>query len=128
MDFAVSVDSNGVGMMTWEKSVNQETNVYLSLNLSQGSMFNNPEFGLKLDDIKKVTNNSIALIKERYEKALQWMLDAGKIKSLKVTVERDSIAYSRINAKIEILQNNDEPVTYTEFRTIGGPSGSFVVP
>jgi hypothetical protein len=128
MDFAIVQGQDGVAEMSWSKNVDQSTSVFLSLNIKKGTMFNNVGFGLDLSDIKKVTNNNIDLIRQRYQQALQWMSNTGRVKNLNIIVERDTTEYNRINAKVEITQANNEVITYLEWRSIGGPSTSFVYP
>ena len=127
MNFGIAVDSAGVGTMTWAKPTDIGTNIWWSLNIDQGAVFNNVEFGFKVDDIKKVTAGNIGLLTQRVEKALQWLLNTGKAQSVEVLVERDSLDFNRINWKVTAVQADGFPITVTSFRTIGGPSGGFSV-
>jgi len=127
MNFGIEISSTGEGVMTWAKPTNISTNLWWSLNISQGKMFNNVSFGLKLDDIKKVTDNNINLIKQRAEAALAWLLNTGKASSIEVIVERDLQDVNRINFMVTAVQADGFPVTVTSFRTIGGPSSGFTV-
>lgn len=127
MNFGIDIDSTGVGTMTWDKPTNIATNIWWSLNIDQGSMFNNSSFGLKLNDIRKVTDNNVALIKQRIEAATNWLLTTGKASSIDVIVERDTQDRNRINWKVEAVQNDGIPITVTSFRTVGGPSSTFSV-
>lgn len=127
MNFGIDIDSTGVGTMTWEKPTDISTNIYWSLNIDQGRMFNNPGFGLQLDDIKKVTTNNVNLIQQRVESALQWLLNTKRAKSIDVIVERDTTDPNRINWKVTAEQADGFPVVVESFRTIGGPSSGFTV-
>jgi len=127
MNFEISVSSTGVGTMTWDKPTTIATNIWWSLNVDHDTMFNNPGFGLKLNDIKKVTQSNINIIRQRVESALQWLLNTGKASSIDVIVERDTQDPSRVNWKVTAVQASGIPVTVTSFRTIGGPSSTFSV-
>ena len=128
MNFGIEISETGEGTMTWDKPTNISTNVWWSLNISQGKMFNNISFGLKLDDIKKVTDNNVNLIKQRAEAALAWLLNTGKASSVSVIVERDLQDPNRINFMATVVQADGFPIVVNTFRTIGGPSSSFVYP
>jgi len=127
MDFAITVDNNGNADILWTKPEDITTNIYLSLNITKGLLFNKPSFGLNLNDIKKITDKNIEKIKQRIENALQWLIDVGKAKSILVTVERDTIVDTRINYKIEAIQADGLPVIVTNFRDVGGPADGFTI-
>lgn len=127
MNFAIIQGDNGIPEMSWEKSEDISTSLYLSLGISHGTLFNNIDFGLKLDDIKKVTVNNIELIKSRIENALQWMLDIGKVKTIDIIVERDSKDINRIDIKVEAVQIDGTPINISMFRTVGGPADGFTI-
>ena len=127
MDFSIVEGDNGIVEMTWDKPTDISTNIYLSLNIKKGSIFNNPDFGLDLSDIKKVTDNNIDLIKERLEKALQWLIGVGKAKSVIVIVEKDLKDIYRINYKIEAIQADGIPIVISNFKRVGGPADGFSI-
>ena len=129
MDFKIITDFEaGTAMMSWDKEDSIRGNIYFSLNIIPGTIFNNPTFGLKLSDIKKITTNSIELIHQRIIKALQWMIDVGKATSVSVLVERDTIDKNRVNIKVDMKQSDGTAITYSQFKTVGGPSDTFVTP
>ena len=120
MEFSVITGSNGVAEMSWDAPEDISTIIWTSLNVKKGSLFNVPEFGVDLSDIKKVTSSKVDLIKTRFEAALQWILDIGKAKSITVIVERNKQDKSRIDYKVEAVQADGIPVTVESFRTVGG--------
>jgi len=120
MNFAIEFDSNGNPTMVWDKPIDISTNVWLSLNVTKGSLFNYKEFGLDLSDIKKVTENNLSLIEQRLNAALKWLIDTKKAKSVDIIVERDDIDIYRVNYKVTVEQSDGIPVTVTSFRTVGG--------
>ncbi len=128
MDFSITIDAlDGVPTMSWTKSSDISTNVWYTTNTEKGTFFQNPDFGVKLRDINKVTDNNIDLIKQRLEKAYNWLLTTGKAKQLKVIVEKDSRSVYRVNYKIEIYQADGVPVSISDFVTVGGASDSFTL-
>ena len=119
MDFAITVDKQGNAKMTWDKETTITGNVYFSLNIVPGTLFNNPTFGLDLSDIKKITASNINLIRQRIKNALQWLLDTGKAQSIDIIVERDLINISRMNIRVEVKQSDGIDFTYEQFKTVG---------
>lgn len=127
MDYSITQGSEGTPELSWSKPTDITTNIYTSLNITKGSLFNMPDFGLDLSDIRKVTANNINLIRTRLETALAWLLDVGKAKSITVIVEKDNRDIHRINYKVEALQADGIPVTVTNFRTVGGADDDFAI-
>lgn len=127
MDYSINQGANGNPEVSWDKPDNITTAIYTSLLIKKGKLFNMPEFGLDLSDIKKVTANNINKIKSRIEKALQWLKETKKAKTINVIVEKDNSDISRINYKIEAIQADGIPVTVSYFRTVGGANDSFTI-
>lgn len=127
MDFSITEGENGNPEVSWDKPDNITTAIYTSTQIPKGKLFNMPEFGLDLSDIKKVTANNINKIKSRIEKSLQWLKETRKAKSINVIVEKDSSDISRINYKVEAIQADGIPVTVSYFRTVGGADDSFTI-
>jgi phage gp46-like protein len=127
MNFGIKVSNNGKGEMIWAKPTDISTNVWWTMNIDKGSMFNNPNFGLDISDIRKITTNALRVFKQRSEDALKWLLTVGKASSIAVTVEKDDLDLNRINWQIDITQADGIPITMSSFRTIGGPSNGFAL-
>jgi len=127
MDFKIISERNGTAKMSWDKSDDITGNLYFSLNIVPGTLFNNPTFGLLLSDIKKVTVAKLTLIKQRVVNAVQWIIDVGKATYIDVLVERDLANINRVNIKIEALQANGTNLSYSQFRTVGGPAQGFSI-
>ena len=129
MDFKIISDIEaGTAQMSWDKADDITGNIYFSLNIVPGTMFNLPDFGLKLSDIKKITTANITLIHQRITNALQWLIDVGKATKIDVLVERDQTDLNRINIKVEAKQADGTELAYSEFKEVGGPSDDFVTP
>lgn len=127
MEYSIIEGANGNPEVSWDKPDNISTLIYTSTQIPKGKLFNMPDFGLDLSDIKKVTVNNINKIKSRIEAALKWLLETGKAKTIKVIVEKDSSDLSRINYKVEAVQADGIPVTVSYFRTVGGADDSFTI-
>lgn len=127
MDFGITINNDGSASMTWNKTTDISSNVWFSLNIEQGSQFNNRSFGLKLSDIKKISANNIDLIHERIVNALEWIKTLGKASSINVKVERNKFNVYRLDYQVEIMQSDGIPITVNNFITVGGPSSDFSV-
>jgi len=117
MDFSIKT-SGGRGIMTFEKSSNLLTSVYLSLMIPLGSFFANPKFGSRLHLLRTMGNTARteALIPDYCKEALQWMLDIGRAKSVSVITQRDPVALpGRINASVLVIQADNSEVTFNTF-------------
>lgn len=127
MNFGIIVSNDGKGEMSWQPPTDISTNVWWSISLQKGRLFNNVGFGLDLSDIKKITGSSITMIRQRIEAALKWLLTTGRAKSIEVLVERDDKDYNRLNWKVTIFQADGIPVIVESYRTIGGASSGFTI-
>jgi hypothetical protein len=125
MDFAIIQGPNGQAEMSWDKPTNIGNLLYFSINIKKGTLFDNPNFGLDLSDIKKLTNEKIPLIQERVEKAVKWILDIGKAKEITVVVEKNTQAIGRVDIYIKAIQADGTPVEYSTFRSVGGSADGF---
>jgi hypothetical protein len=128
MNFDIIVGKDGVAEMAWTRPTSIAGAIWLSLNIDAGKLFNAPSFGLDLQDVRKISSTTIPIVKQRIEQALKWLLDTNKAKSITVLVERDSVDSCRINWRVDAVQADGIPLTVTSFRTVGGPSNSFVYP
>jgi len=119
MDFAITIDNYGLGQMTFDKATTIMNNIYLSLMVSRGSFFADPAFGSRLYLLQrsKNTETTARLAIDYCKEALQWMIDAGKIKNIEVSYERDRTQdMHRLKLLIEVTPlNSNEPVAFTTF-------------
>jgi hypothetical protein len=127
MDFKIEINNDGTASMAWDKSSDISGNVWLSLNIEQGALFNNPKFGLKTSDIRKVTDSNVKLMRERIKIALEWLISVGRAQSLSVVVERNDSDKTRIDYQVEMVQSDGVPITVNNYISIGGPSAGFTV-
>jgi len=90
-------------------------NIYLSLNVAQGTWAFNPSFGSRLHLLQraKATAHTAASAKEYCNEALKWLLDAGRADSIEVETELDG-AQGRLNCLIAAVQNGKK-ITYEHF-------------
>jgi len=118
MDFKI-VSSNGLGgQMTWDKADNLLTSVILSLGIDRGTFFQDPTFGSRLFEIKKLTTKSVNLAQQYIEEALQWLLDTGKAANITVQVERDSIDRTRLNVRVQVEERDGNQITYDLYKDL----------
>lgn len=114
MDFKIEID-HGLGRMTFEKDDTILNNIYLSLAVSQGSFFQNPEFGSRLHLLQRAknTDTSSALAEDYCREALQWLLDIGKAKSIDISTERETP--DRLKVLVEATQADERKVNFETF-------------
>jgi phage gp46-like protein len=120
MDYAITVDaSNLTGRMSWEPCDSLVNNIFLSLAVRRGAWFHNPDFGLRRRERLKNTEQTGALIRHDYLDALQWLIDTGKAKEVRVAVQRDrAIDINRLLVAIEVVQADNRRVTFTVFQEV----------
>ena len=119
MNFNIVQGSEGIAELDWAKPTDIFTNVFISMNVQKGSLFTDPNFGLDLSDIKKVTDSKVLLIEKRIIAALSWLLEVGKARALKVVVQKNQLVYNRVDIKIEIIQADNVPFTIDSFIIVG---------
>lgn len=127
MDFQIVQGNNGVADIDWVKSDGITNAVYLSIMIQKGTLFNKPNFGLDLSDIKKLTDDKIPLIQGRCEQALKWMVDIGKARSFEVSVLKNTKAIGRVDISARVIKADGTPVDVDTFRTVGGPPDGFTI-
>ncbi len=128
MNFGIEIDEFGQGRMTWERRQSALVNVYWSVKTPKGAFFADPDFGLDLTDIKKVTESTVDTIIQRYEQALNWMIDARKARLVTVTAFIPPNDNNRINVRVEVVEMDGTTMQFATFVEVGGVSGGFVFP
>lgn len=117
-DFAIIIDENANGKMTFDPSGDIMNNIYLSLAIRRGSWFQNPQFGSRLHLLhrEKNTEKTAALAEEYCKEALQWLIDCGRATKVNVYSERDRTQnLDRLKILVEVTQADGRQVTYTHF-------------
>lgn len=105
--------------MTWGECTTLANNVFLSLAVERGSFFHRPGFGLRKRGRMKNTAATAALIRHDYLDALQWLIDLGRAKSVKVAAERDrTVDLHRLKISIEVEQADGRVLTFETFREV----------
>ncbi len=128
MNFGIEIDNQGRGRMTWEEKQSNLDNVYISVKTPKGALFADPEFGLDLSGVDKITNTTVNTIIQRYEQALEWMIDARKARTITVTANIPSTDVNRINVNVAIIEMEGTEMQFTSFVEVGGVNGSYVFP
>jgi hypothetical protein len=123
MNFGLEIDENGTGKLTWEKKKSNLDNAYYSVKVPKGSMVSDPDFGLDLKGTEKAVEGILNIIKQRYEQALSWMIDARK--ASKITVETSFLNKGSVKVLINIIDIEGVPMQFTDFVPVGGASNDF---
>ena len=118
MDYQILSTEGLAGEMTWDKADSLLTHIILSLSIDQGTFFQDPTFGSRLSEIKKVNTTNINLAQQYIEEALQWLLDTGKAAQILVNVERDSIDRSRLNIRVQVEEADGNEITYDLYKEL----------
>jgi phage gp46-like protein len=119
MDFAITIDSAGLGQMTFDKATTIMNNIYLSLVVARGSFFADTSFGSRLHLLQRAknTDTTMRLAVDYCKEALQWMIDSGKASKVDVYAQRDRQQdLNRLKLLIEVTPySGAEPVAFTTF-------------
>ncbi|KUG24581.1 hypothetical protein ASZ90_005611 [hydrocarbon metagenome] len=118
MDFAITIDSSGLGQMTFDKATTLINNIYISLKVRQGSFFADLTLGSRLYLLERAKNTEATarLAIDYCKEALQWMIDAGKISKVDVYTERDRTQdLHRLKLLIEVTPISGPTVAFTTF-------------
>ena len=116
MDFTLTPNSDGTGAdMSYDKSSGLFNNVYLSLEIMQGSWWFNPSFGLKKRSRLKNTPATARLLQQDTQAALQWLLDNGLAVSVVVTPLAVPEDRFRLRMQSVVTAANGEIVTYSKY-------------
>jgi len=119
MDYKIDI-IDGVPQMTFEKSGNNNlvNNIYLSLAIKRGSWWFDPEFGSRLYLVRKNNPKAPAMVKEYIREATQWIIDAGRAKTINITAWRDEADRHRINYHIEAIEADGNVTTFTWYKEL----------
>lgn len=120
MNYDIEIDEKGRGQLTWNKKKNNLVNVYLSVKTPKGSVTTDPDFGLDISDIKKVTENTLDTIKQRFENALNWMISARKAKSIEVETSLIDNRSDGVKVKVTIVELSGVEMQFVDFVQVGG--------
>jgi phage gp46-like protein len=117
MDFAIAITDGETGQVTWDKAGTIMNNVYLSLEIDQGSWFQNLKFGSRLYLLKrrKNTPHTAALAVGYCKEALKWLLDTGKATKVEVYTERDDQDLYRLKCQVIVTETSGRQLTFTKF-------------
>jgi len=114
IDYKIEMN-RGMAEMKYENADGIFNNIYLSLHVQKGSFFAAPDFGSRLHEIKKLTEQNIALAKDYCKEACQWIIDLGRATSIDIIVERDEDVMNRMNILVTAVQANGAEMSFTTF-------------
>lgn len=113
MDFAIAIQG-AEGAMTFEKATDYANNLFLSLSIPRGAFFVAPSFGSRLYLLPREKN--IASVEAKVpgyvKEALQWMLDAGRLKSVSTVTERIG---NRLNYRVDAVDARGRKLEFKNF-------------
>ncbi|MDA8428945.1 MAG: phage GP46 family protein [Geobacteraceae bacterium] len=119
MDFQLVYDSQtGAIDQTFDQAGDILNNIIVSLAIKKGSWWHDLNFGLTDRPRLKNTPATARLIKQDIEQALQWIIDAGRAKSIEVATWRDQNDRHRLNILVTAIQADGRAVTYTTFKEV----------
>jgi hypothetical protein len=126
MKFQISQDqTTGLGNLNLTSSSDLKTNIWLSLNVKKGSLFQDPNFGL--EPITKITASNILKFQQNIVSALKWLVLAGSATATNVLVEQDLTDMTRLDVKVSVTQANGYITNYQQYFAVGGPSKTITV-
>lgn len=114
MDFTITPTEAGAEM-SYDKSHDLFNNVYLSLEIIQGSWWFDQGFGLKKRRRLKNTPTTAVLLQQDCRDALQWLLDNGRAASVEVTAMTVPEQRHRLQMRCVLVGIDGTPVTYDKF-------------
>lgn len=96
------------------------SDVWITLTTPLGSRWSDPTFGNEFETLKKFTGDLAARAESLARKALQWLLRAGKAKSIdSITLEVSESNPNRINFRqVQLTQADGTPVSIENFVAI----------
>ena len=107
--------TNGVYDLTYEYVDSLQNNIFFSIMIPYNTIV--PNFGCRLNEIKKPTVENLALAQQYVEQALQWIIDIDRAQSIEVIVELDEMKQTRANILI-IVSRGTETLRYDIFYDI----------
>lgn len=114
MGYEITLDADGNPQQSYDQDATIATDLLLSAMVPQGAFFLDPTFGLR-ELPKKITADSLGLVKDYFTQSSKWLLDGKKAQSITVLVEPDLTDKSRVNVQQTAIQTNDTVVTFETF-------------
>jgi phage gp46-like protein len=110
------ITPNGAGAdLNYGKGGDLFANIWLSLEIVQGSWWFNPGFGLKQRRRMKNTPATAALLKQDCQSALQWLLDNKRAVSVVVTPMAVPENRFRLRMLCDVTAATGETASYSKF-------------
>lgn len=105
---------DGLPVQSYDQDGTIATDLLLSALVPRGAFFLDPSRGLRAMP-KKITDQSLGLVKDYFKESSKWLIDAGRAKSIDVLVEPDLTEGNRIAVEETAVQANDAVVTFETF-------------
>ncbi len=127
MDFQIQYSpAYSNGYMTWNKNTDLSTDICNSLNIKQGSFFQNLNFGSQLYTIQTVTQANTLLVSQYATAALNWLVQAGVATSITANCTIDTTNRYRYDLTINVTQANGITIQYQFAQNVAAGTMSFV--
>ena len=117
MDFKITMVA-GHPALTWDKSTDITTDIWVLTTLPLGSFFQAPTLGNKLLTVKKLTDDTANLAQQYIAAALKPLLQSGRATNIDVTAERDQNDHNRLNYRVQATQPDGLIVSYTNWYSV----------
>jgi len=114
IDFVYNEDT-GLFTMTESLTDTVRNNLILSIKIPRGALVTAPDFGSRRSEIDVVDEEAIDRLVQYDRQATQWIVDAGRAKSIEIEAEEDTGTAGRINERITAVLPDDTVVDFTTF-------------
>lgn len=111
--YTLSQNDNGTLDLSFAPGDDLLNCIIMSLAIVKGSWWLHPDFGLA--DRRRLKNSpaTAQLIRADIAAALQWLLTAGRLRTVAVTTTKT--AANRLEATVTAMAADGSPVSYTKF-------------
>ena len=117
MDFKLDL-SGETPDIEFELEDSTKSNIFFSLNTMRNSAFWKFEFGSRVFEIKKITEQNLRLVEQRAKEALRWMVDIGKVSKFDITATGDKTLGSITLYIVAYRKNADQVQTVYHYTIV----------
>jgi phage gp46-like protein len=114
------------GYMTWNKNTDLTTDIGTSLNIRQGTFFQNLDFGSQLFKVKTVTKANLLLLQQYAVDCLQWIIQAGMATAITAQASVDPYSSYRYDLTISVTQANGVTLQYQFAQSVASGTSTWI--
>jgi phage gp46-like protein len=97
--------------------------IWLSLQIRRGSFYQRPDRGSEFHTIKKATTGVPARAEAMAKRALQWLVEAGRISAATpIIVSAALVTEHRLQLDVRVIGADGQPIDLTTFVPVGAIS------